>query len=663
MLFLPQNRADGLKESIQYRIKLIEDEHAAIHADHDELLQVASSFAAPHKDSQSSQSIHHRSRRLVPALMAASGVAGLVLGNPVRNAACKALSIFSLCSDNSELKKNVKHLLQRQHQVEQSLRRVYDSNNEKFFLLGSEIAETQKSVQALRDVVECRLNATGEAIRHLGSTIHRLRDCINLNRNFELVVDKVHNYTSFLDLAYLHLKSFRASFVSYKTSMYSAVSSLSSGFVPPNFLTPDQLADIVKDLTAEEIRRGTKLTPAIQVGFEATYYEVQIVLEVTVLQEGLSIVLGIPMNSKSSTFDIYRAIPLHQPNEDKTTASVYRFANEFLAIATDNSQYAELSGTTLSQCSGTNRIKLCRKGFSTTTDETLLCLTALFYTYDIPALRNCVVESVLLPEAPQASYLADGLYHVVSRTPTLQLKNDTHGLPVSISTLRCQACLIRPSCSSTLTFNHGDLVLTPDMDFCETRPEPFVASVKLTPSLEEVFSTLPAATADLNVYSIGTARKEILSSVQLELAALPHVKSMTSEDLRAVTQPIAQYYTTISPSTSRALADYMPMKTAFCLACVSMTISLVSFSISATLFRRQWRRFFKHPQRFFRGTHGRFLHIVPTLESDDTDQATAFLYMTDSEFTALRELAREVLARNPTPALYPDITHVYTSAT
>ena len=122
----------------------------------------------------------------------------------------------------------------------------------------------------------------------------------------------------------------------------------SSGFVPPNFLTSDQLAAIVEDLTAEEIRRGTKLTPAIQVGFEDTYYEVQIVLEITVLQEGLSIVLGIPMNSKSSTFDAYCAIPLHQPNEDGTTASVYRFSHEFMAIATDNSQYAELSATTLS---------------------------------------------------------------------------------------------------------------------------------------------------------------------------------------------------------------------------------------------------------------------------------------------------------------------------
>ena len=220
----------------------------------------------------------------------------------------------------------------------------------------------------------------------------------------------------------MHLKSYRASFVSYKTSIYSAVSSLSSGFVPPNFLTPDQLAAIAEDLTAEEIRRGTKLTPAIQVGFEATYYEVQIVLEVTVLQEGLSIVLGIPMNSKSSTFDVYRAIPLHQANEDGTTASVYRFSHEFVAIATGNSQYAELSATTLNQCSGTNRIKLCRKGSSTTTDETLLCLTSPFYEYSIPAHRNCLVHSVLLPEAPQASYLADGLYHVISRTARFRSK-------------------------------------------------------------------------------------------------------------------------------------------------------------------------------------------------------------------------------------------------
>ena len=85
-----------------------------------------------------------------------------------------------------------------------------------------------------------------------------------------------------------------------------------------------------------------------------------------------------------------------------------------MAIAIDNSQFAELSATTLNQCYGTNSIKICRKGFSTTTDETLL--TSLFYEFNIPALCNCLVDSVLMFEALQAAYLAVGVYHVTSRT-------------------------------------------------------------------------------------------------------------------------------------------------------------------------------------------------------------------------------------------------------
>ena len=209
------------------------------------------------------------------------------------------------------------------------------------------------------------------------------------------------------------------------------------------------------------------------------------------------------------------------------------------------------------------------------------------------------------------------------------------------------------------------------MDFCETRPEPFVASVKLTPSLAAVFNTVPPGSTDLNMYSFGEARREIVFSVQLELSALSHVKTMTNEDLRTVAQPISHYYTTISASTSRALANYIPMRTAASLACVSMTISLLSFSISFTRFRRQWQRFFKQPQRFFRGTHGRVLHVVPNMNDDDNDVTTAFLYMTNAEFLATKGLAREVLARSdaeitsyvpPPNPLNPDITHVYTSA-
>ena len=215
------------------------------------------------------------------------------------------------------------------------------------------------------------------------------------------------------------------------------------------------------------------------------------------------------MNSKSSTFDIYLATPLYQPNADGDTPSLYQFLNPFLAISTNNTQFAELGASTLQQCSGNNRIKLCRKGFSTTTDETLLCLASLFYNCDVPSVRNCKVESILLPDAPQAFYLADGMYHVVSRHPALRMKNDSRSAGFTISTLTCQDCIVQPSCSSTLSFNQGDLVFTPDMDFCETHPMPLIASIQLTPSLDQVFKHVPPASSQFHVQSVAEARQSV----------------------------------------------------------------------------------------------------------------------------------------------------------
>ena len=284
-----------------------------------------------------------------------------------------------------------------------------------------------------------------------------------------------------------------------------------------------------------------------------------------------------------------------------------------------------------------------------------------------PPMKLFFNASFLWVQHPSSSQLFSGLCLVAwgsasfkfsgwsssrpSRTARLQIKNSSDGLPLSISTLQCQACLIRPSCSSKLTFNHGDLVLIPEIDFCETRTETFVASVKLTLSLAAVFNTLHLASAGLNMYSFGGDCRENVSNVQLELAALPHVRTMTGEDHRTVDQQISHYYPT-SPSNSRALADYIPMQTTCSLSCVSVTISLLSFSISLTLFRRQSQRFFKHRQRFFRGTHGQFLHIVPNVNDDNNDVTTAFLYMTDAEFLTMKSLALEVLAQSAQKLLH-----------
>ena len=189
---------------------------------------------------------------------------------------------------------------------------------------------------------------------------------------------QLQEYISYLNSLYTQVKSYRAAFYAYKIALFSTLSSLAAGYATPQFLVPDQPVSIVKELANDEILRGTKLSPAIRVGHEAIYYEIQLVSDVTLLSSGLSVVLGTPMNSKSSTSDIYLGTPLCQPNTEGDTASLYQFPNPFLAISTDNTEFAELGASTLQQCSGNNRIKLCCKGFSTNTDETLLCLASFF---------------------------------------------------------------------------------------------------------------------------------------------------------------------------------------------------------------------------------------------------------------------------------------------
>ena len=131
------------------------------------------------------------------------------------------------------------------------------------------------------------------------------------------------------------------------------------------------------------------------------------------------------------------------------------------------------------------------------------------------------------------------MYHVVSRHPALRMKNDSRSAGFTISTLFCQACIFRPSCSSTLSFNQGDLVLLPDMDFCETHSLPLIVSIQLTPSLDQVFKHVPSASSHFQVYSVAEARQSVLNSVQMELSEITDVKRMSPEALDQLTKPTA----------------------------------------------------------------------------------------------------------------------------
>ena len=603
---------------------------------------------------------HNRTRRLIGAVAALAAGTGFILGEPIKDAACNALSIFNLCDSTDDLERELDEVTKQQKTQQQAFQTVQDQNNEKLALLRDEIRLTQESVERIK-------NDTYTHISYMLKRIYTLEDafrCYQFEGAYRHFLQSSQLYLSQIGTLYTHFKTFRAAFYAYRNNFFSIISSLATGYITPQFLLPNQLATIVQELAAEEFRKGSKLTPAIPSGFEAIYYELQIVLEVTMLPNGISFVLGIPMNSKSATYNVFQAEPLYQPNDDGKTASLYQFPKPYVAIATDNTNFAELAASTLQQCTGSNRIKLCRKGFSTTTDETLLCLTSLYFNQDIPALRNCPVSSVLLPDAPQAIYLANGVYHLISRRPTMDIKNDsrTHGL--SLSTIDCQACVLRQSCESTIYNNQGDLVLSPDMDACKTTPEPYIATIKLAPPLNQVFQNVPFDQLNFPSYSIGAARKSILESVQLELTEIPDVRRLDPETLQKLTEPIVAHYTSLNPATQAALDNFVPAKTSFLIAGGSITLSLFLFLLNFPLLHRQARTLCCAPRRFFKNKSGQFIQVTDDINPDSD---SSFLIITREEFTALRALAKEALLKTEATApftysaddearMYPDIT-------
>ena len=601
----------------------------------------------------------NRTRWLIGAVAALRGT-GFILGEPIKDVACNALSIFILCDSTEELERELAQVTKQQKTQQQAFQMVQDKNNEKLALLRDEIRLTQESIERIKKDTYLRISYMLERIYSLEDAFW----CYQFESAYRHFLQSSQLYLSQIGTLYTHFKAFRAAFYSYRNNFFSIISSLATGHITPQFLLPTQPAKTVQELAAEEFRKGSKLTPAIPSGFEAIYYELQIVLEVTMLPKGISFVLGIPMNSKSATYNVFQAEPLYQPKDGGKTASAYQFPKPYVAIATDNTNFAELAASTLQQCTGSNRIKLCRKGFSTTTDETLLCLTSLNFNQDIPALRNCPVSSVLLPEAPQAIYLANGVYHLISRHPTIDVKNDSRSNGLRLSTIDCQACVLRPSCQSTLYINQGDLVLSTHMDACKTTPEPYIATIKLAPPLNQVFQNVPFDRLNFPSYSIGAVRKSILESVQLELTEIPDVKRMDPETLQKLTEPIVAHYTSLNPAREAALDKFVPAKTSFLIAGGSIVLSLFLFILDFPLFHRQARALCCAPRSSFKNKSGEFIHVTNDIEPDSD---SSFLKLNRDEFTALRALAKETFLKTAANApfsysakdeekLYPDVT-------
>ena len=104
---------------------------------------------------------------------------------------------------------------------------------------------------------------------------------------------------------YTEFKTFRAAFYAYRNSFFQQSHLLPRDISHHNSYFPHSLSQSCKNWLLKNFGKVAKLTPGILSGFEAICYELQIVLEVTMLPKGVFFVHGIPMNTKSATYNIF----------------------------------------------------------------------------------------------------------------------------------------------------------------------------------------------------------------------------------------------------------------------------------------------------------------------------------------------------------------------
>ena len=147
---------------------------------------------------------HNRTRRLIGAVAALAAGTGFLLGEPIKDAACNALSIFNLCDSTKDLERELDEVTKEQKTQQQAFQTVQDQNNEKLALLRDEIRLTQKSVERIKTDTYTHISYMLERIytledafrcyqfegayRHFlqsSQLCHKLARCIHTLKHFE----------------------------------------------------------------------------------------------------------------------------------------------------------------------------------------------------------------------------------------------------------------------------------------------------------------------------------------------------------------------------------------------------------------------------------------------------------------------------------------------
>ena len=94
---------------------------------------------------------HNRTRRFIGPVPTLATGTGFILGETIKDAACKPFSIFDLCNSTEDLERKLDQVNKQQYTQQKAFQTVQGRNNEKLALFRDALRKTQESVERIME--------------------------------------------------------------------------------------------------------------------------------------------------------------------------------------------------------------------------------------------------------------------------------------------------------------------------------------------------------------------------------------------------------------------------------------------------------------------------------------------------------------------------------
>ena len=298
-----------------------------------------SSFLNTEDANAQSRNRKPRAAPLAKMALASVGLFGsrIALGS----GSCGLGGIFGSCHDRAKQNTNkIENLAEFTESLTQDVFKLRNEVNDKLFMVTTEL-ESLKSVQ--KELLEDQnryWRFIKEHFEVFQQNIHVLPDCDQLLFSRQQINFNHDTIPSLLALTFANIKSYRGALYTYRINMMNSIQPLLKNYLLMSLVPRQALLAILEDVASEQWRKSDRLSLAIPMDEIIAYYESQLLRDVLVVEQGLTMRFAIPLATKDSAFKVFRAIAVPMPQPEPDLAINWKLAAPYLAISENNKKSA-----------------------------------------------------------------------------------------------------------------------------------------------------------------------------------------------------------------------------------------------------------------------------------------------------------------------------------